>query len=716
VGALTADEAARLARQLTPSEQRDEAFARSVAEEAGGSPFFVHELARHAVRAGRPPRLADVVDERVRSLPAAARGLITAIALSAQAIPDRVAEAAAGIAPDDRDPLRQLRAARLVRAPGHGDERALEPYHDRIREAVIAHVPPAALAGEHRRLADAWERSGLARPETLATHWLGAGDEERTARYAAQAAERATDTLAFDRAAGFYRLLVRLERDRAQQRRWRVALGESLVNAGRGHEAALVYLDALALTAGTGDAPGGRATDDREDDDVELERRAAAEFIRAGYLDEATAVLARLLPRVGVSPPTSQPRAFATLAAYRALLLVRGLGFRERREADVPAADLRRIDVLVAIGPPMALMSLPLGLSLHVQGTWHALRVGEPKRVAVGLALLVSTLSPGGTRTFARASALAARARALAERHDDAWTIARALLAEGICYKVSGYWTEGIERLERAIDRFTRCPGARWEIETAQTVRHDALIWTGDWRRLGGELAARWHDAEQRGDLYSAAHVAGRLNPLMLLAVDRPAEARAGAESAARHGNKPQHSMQQRAALCTWLDIELYDGRPAAAAARLKQSWRVLRGTLSLFQNGRIEAEFYRARIALALAARGERRFLTHAASSAKRLARERAGWAGALATLVRATLLYADGRTNAAVAELARAEQAFDACHMRLYAAAARYRRGRLTGSSDGAALADGARQSFIGEGVVNPERIIDLLAPGPW
>jgi hypothetical protein len=50
----------------------------------------------------------------------------------------------------------------------------------------------------------------------------------------------------------------------------------------------------------------------------------------------------------------------------------------------------------------------------------------------------------------------------------------------------------------------------------------------------------------------------------------------------------------------------------------------------------------------------------------------------------------------------------------MALYAAAARYRRGKLLGGDAGRALEDAARSWMAGQGVVNPARMVALHAPG--
>ena len=127
--------------------------------------------------------------------------MLTAIALSAQPPTAAVAAAAARLGSDVRDELRSLIAGRLVRTHEGADAQELEPYHDRIREAIADGLDVSASTTWHAKLAGAWEASGAARPETLVTHFRGAGNLASTTRYATIAADAAEHALAFQRAA-----------------------------------------------------------------------------------------------------------------------------------------------------------------------------------------------------------------------------------------------------------------------------------------------------------------------------------------------------------------------------------------------------------------------------------------------------------------------------------------------------------------------------------
>ena len=147
----------------------------------------------------------------------------------------------------------------------------VEPYHDRVREAVLAHMEPDTRVERHARLAIALEGGGAAmtRPELLVRHLDAAGQAEKAAELAARAARGASKALAFDRAAQLYRTALRLGAKEGEELvELRMALGSALANAGHGPEAAEIFLVA-AEEAG----PVAR---------LECQRCAAEQYLAAG--------------------------------------------------------------------------------------------------------------------------------------------------------------------------------------------------------------------------------------------------------------------------------------------------------------------------------------------------------------------------------------------------------------------------------------------------
>ena len=81
------------------------------------------------------------------------------------------------------------------------DGEAVEPYHDRIREAIAASLDEPTSRRVHVGLAQAIESWDRDRADMLARYWLAAADRERAKHYACEAATEARAKLAFDRAA-----------------------------------------------------------------------------------------------------------------------------------------------------------------------------------------------------------------------------------------------------------------------------------------------------------------------------------------------------------------------------------------------------------------------------------------------------------------------------------------------------------------------------------
>jgi hypothetical protein len=689
------------------------ARAETIARESGGNPFFVDELARHRLPAGpagtEAIRLDTVIQSRVAQLPDDARRLLEVVVVAGEPLDLEIARRAAELAGGYREAIDVLQAEHWVRPCALDDREAFEPFHDRVRESVVAIVPADRHAGHHRRLALALEEAGTASAATLAEHCMGAGERERAAAHAVRAGDEAAVELAFDRAAKLYELALEAGRwSAAEVGPLRAKRGQALANAGRGAEAAREFLGA----AGSATSPDSR----------ELRRRAAEQLLITGHIDAGREVLQAVLAAVGLRLARTPARALAGLLARRLQLALRGLRFTPRPAGEIAPERLARVDASWAASVGLGMVDTIRGAQFQALNLLYALRAGEPRRVARALAMEMAFSSSGGGRTRRRTSRLQRRCREMVDALEDPYTSGLFAVYEGMIASFEGRWGESLSASARgeAILR-EGCTGATWELDSAQLYQLHALANGGHWRELAARAPVLLHEANGRGDLYLASYIRSRNLYLLHLAEDDPGGAREqqarSLDGWSQQGFQVQHYWD-------WFargEIDLYDGQPRAAWKRLASGWGAFRRSLlPRAQAVFLEAVFLRARAAVALAVQapsGERAsLLRHAERDARRLEREAMAWGDAMATLVAAAVATTRGQSERASHLAGSAEERFAAVEMEQFAAAARWRRGQLTAGAEGESLVAEACSRLEAQGVRNPARMVEMLAPGSW
>jgi hypothetical protein len=88
--------------------------------------------------------------------------------------------------------------------------------------------------------------------------------------------------------------------------------------------------------------------------------------------------------------------------------------------------------------------------------------------------------------------------------------------------------------------------------------------------------------------------------------------------------------------------------------------------------------------------------------------------WSQPVAELIQAACAHARGDRARAVTLLRRAAAGFDGANMALHATVARSRLAALVGGGEGDSLSSDAAAWMAQEGVVAPERMIAMMAPG--
>lgn len=688
--ALTMDGAIELAQHLLPQDLPDRsARAVAIAREAGGNPFLISEFALNTER-DATGSLEAILDARVSRLSVEARHLLEVVAIAGDPVESSVAWRAAR-----QDGVRQaailaLRANRFVQINAHGE---LELYHDRMRHAIATRISPASAAERHLHLAMELERSRRGSSESLTVHYLEGGDRDKAFHHAIAAAIQASRALAFESAVRFYRIALSLRPGAAGLR---ASLADALSNAGRGAEAAAQYLDCV---------PGEAAF--RQ---LHYRRRAATEFLISGHMQRGIETLQEVLSAIGVRLPRSAVSALPSLLLLRARVWLRGLEPRVRVSTD---DRTERMDALWTAAQGLAMVDSLRAASFHTRHLLLALDSDDPPRAAKALAIEAGYHAMFGAKARSRSARAFSLATRLAERSGDPHAVGLTHVVAGMMAFLQGRWAVAHETLAGAEALLReRCVGVAWELGTARLVGCVSMFFLGEIAALRSRLPVLLDNAQARGNVYESTDLQIRIAHAIHLAGNAPATAEDQVREAISRWPTDSFYLQHWWALIVHLEIALYKGDAARAWQLVNAHWKALRRSLLLnLQYVRVESRYHRALAALALASQDARRrksLQRIALEDARRIERERLPWGEPLVRLIRAAV-----DPDAAIAHLSAAEATAKQADMRLFAAAARRRRGEVIGGSEGGTLIAEADAVMRAQAIMFPDRMTAILSP---
>jgi serine/threonine protein kinase/tetratricopeptide (TPR) repeat protein len=697
--------------------------ADAIAREAQGHPLFIDELARHAALAedreipGDEPDdtallvrpaldLQEALHTRIERLELPARKALELVAVAGRPLTQETVAYATGMemAAFARV-VAQLRVAHMVLTSGGRASDRIEPYHERVRQVVVKQLSKRERIGCHRRLALALEAARWPDGEALSLHWALAGEPGRASKYAVAAAHQASEALAFDRAAACWERALKLTPEGDKRRVIRARLGDALANAGRGALAAAAYAKAAEK------APAAEALD--------LRRKAAEQFLRAGRFDEGIAAVRQVLALLDLRYPSTPFQALVQLVFLRVLLALRGTRFRERDPSLVPARDLTRVDICWSIAFALGLSDHIYGAVFQVRAVLYALRAGEPSRVSRALAVAAGYQATGGIRAALRVDENLARARAIAERSGDPQSIAYTIANSAISSYLGGNFRRTLDDADRASDMFRdRVPGASWEQATMHHFAMMALFYLGELRELCWRQPLYLRDANERGDVYASVSMRAGLASLVWLVQGKPEEARRDIAGGMKAWSQKGCHLEHFYELIGLVHADLYEGRAREALDRVeKRLPEMRRAHLTRIGTVRIRTIEMHGRAALAVSARHpeERRTLLAAVErDARSIDRERAAWAMPLARLLRAGAAHQRGDRDQALMLLREAIFGCETADMALHATAARRRLGQLLGGDEGRKLLERTDEWLKGQGVADADAMTAMIAPG--
>ena len=674
----------------------DPEFARAVAEQSSGLPFFVLQFAAERSASGEAPthRLA----RRLAALPAQQPLVLEIVSVAARPMEEAALLRILGrLSAGARDVYRLLNQNLLRRAEARG-RGAIETYHDMIRVAVLGALGVEVKRQRHRAIAETLAAEPEQDHAVLVEHFLGAGENDQACGHAILAGREARERLLFSQAVEFFALAARLRDPLADGAKLGIEYAEALADAGRWTEAADMYAAAARVCA---DDPT-RAS--------QLLDRAAAQMLYCGRLNEGYAAYRELFAGLGLEFPTTHRQARRMSQVNRFALTVGAHRFARRPQPADRVATLARLDTMRAAIKGFVMLDYVVGDAIFTSFLREATAEGEPTRLANGLALEATASAAYGRRwSLRRADNLLRRVDELSRDISDPYEQMGLITPRiGVAWH-SGRWSEAIaianERLarhQRERERF------EYDITITAGLLIAALAFSGDLRACKEVLQEQIEGAEARGvdnlffNLTYPVYVQ--------LADDEPQTALGFADAVEPQLPDDRFTSLHWGHYFTSVNALVYAGRGWEAFALVERRWPLIvaAGFPQLGFLG-VQTREVRARAALAAARAGKppkdlsrwsvKGLLADAEANARAIARlDALPFAQPTTDAIRSGVARLRGDEAAARRLCEQAAAGYQAADMKAYAAAAR-------------AGAGGSLEPLVQMGVKRPDRYADFL-----
>jgi serine/threonine protein kinase/tetratricopeptide (TPR) repeat protein len=298
--------------------QRLKEQAAELFRDTHGNPYLVEQLVEGfdpATGGFRAIPLNEIIDTKLRRLPADAERLLNIIAVAGKAVSLADTSRVIGQNKPAYGTVTHMRSERLVRLIRAEDRELVDTYHDKIREAVLTRMEMGSRRQLHRAIGETIEAREsidgeailrqLAQREPLpllsasvfdlAYHFKQADDANKSLAYAILAAEQAQAQFALPAAIEHFHAAERklTGANQAIQYRTKFGLGSALVLAGQ-YEAANVKLDeAIAAAPDKIDA-------------IRAKLQQADIVYKTGLLRKSMAMCEQLLAELGLPVPATR--------------------------------------------------------------------------------------------------------------------------------------------------------------------------------------------------------------------------------------------------------------------------------------------------------------------------------------------------------------------------------------------------------------------------
>ena len=479
-----------------------------IVAEAHGNPFLALQLtalARAKLDRGEVELDALSVEELVLRTSALlsdqAKAILCVLAVAGRPLLPQLALGAAGVQRDGRSHIHSLQGLRLVRTRLIDGVRLLEVSHDRVREAIGVALSAVESTRVHERLLRAIESSGSGDPSWLHALALGAGQRVLALRYGESAAQVASSSLAFERAAELYASCLTLTESRDELAALWTKAGLALARCRRGAQAADAYLKASEYA--------------QESARIALLQKAASHLVRSGRFEEGEKLVQRVMQALEIELPSTRAGMYAAIAWERARYAMYARTVKPRLGIPLPADELRRGELYGTIAVWTAVYA-PLRAALfQARVVRMAFQHGELFQMARTMCLTAAIESLSGTSAAAsRADAQLAMATQLTEQVDSPTVQVELLSTRATCALMLGRWRDAIEPSYSADEIYDKKSafddtGDYYHMFSVRTVRIAALQGLGRHKQAIQELREIIASARATDNLTAILQIAG---------------------------------------------------------------------------------------------------------------------------------------------------------------------------------------------------------------
>lgn len=719
---LTATSSESLVKSIISDSNTGDGSIAHIIEQSAGLPYLISELAHYAKSQGGKYLPKEQTPNRQESGHSILADRLTTLPLENRVIVELAAVAAAPLAPTvimraaesgQRSRLRDLSILRLLKWTTDGARHALQIYHDHLREFVVSNLSPEILNKRHAALLYAMEQDGGYDAESLLPHALASQNRARIRIHASSAANRASETLAFEQAARFFEIAIATYDEGDRDSELLAHYADALANAGRSTEAAPAYERASSAVIGQ-DSKSAQTRD-------ALRRRAGEQYLKSGHFEEGLRIMSAFLAEKHVKLPKSGKTALLVSSSRRLRLYLGGLT-PKTFASDVPFATVTRLDDLWAATTALSMMDPVRADAVGLLHFIEAIKARDKPHVARSLGYEAAFAALiGGDWLRGKANELLTLNSQLLGAGSAPYENAFYHLGLGAAAFFNSDWTTASTHCDLAAQKFRgECRGAEYEAAVAGVFSVQALGQAGEVVQLIKRLPAAIQEADERGDLFAANNYRGGFHALGRIAAGQLDVVQADLQKVVETWTPGFYQMHAYHRVFAGVNADLYLGNPHSALARIDDDWQELKNGLFLtMELPAAELRWARARACLGVAnacsAKKRRKSLiTRVQKIIKLLNRSTIAAAQPHVAFLRAGIYGIENDTLNAIINLRLALTGYENARMAIHREVARWALSRILSGEESRLLAERCEAWQIANKVPTMLPLVYALAPG--